>query len=71
MKLITAQKAAAILDTSTRHVYRLLEDGSIVGLKTRGAVRIVEDSLNNYIQDQITIFQVDNGIFRDSGDSGD
>ncbi|BBO86627.1 hypothetical protein DSCO28_71930 [Desulfosarcina ovata subsp. sediminis] len=71
MKLITVRRVAEILDVSTRHVYRLAETGSITALKTRGAVRIVEDSLNSYIQDQITIFQVENGIFRDSVDSGD
>ena len=62
--LMTAQEVARILNCSQRTVYRLLSDGQLEGGKVKGAIRIVPDSVDRYIERIVSAFQLENGPYR-------
>ena len=70
-KLLLVKEASGILRCSDRTVYRLLESGAIEGFRIRGAVRVIAESLDRFIEDQVVRFQIENGISCDSFDCSD
>jgi excisionase family DNA binding protein len=59
--LLTPEAVAARLNISRAGAYRLLKSGQFVGLKVRGSLRILESSVEEYIERQIALFQLENG----------
>lgn len=52
-KLITTDRAAEILSVTRRTVYRLIKSGQLKAVKVNSAVRISEDSLEEFLKGNI------------------
>lgn len=59
---LTLKAAADLLGASTRTIYRLIVDGELIAFKVRGALRIPEESLDQYRSRQILKYTEENGI---------
>lgn len=58
---------ADILNVHPRTVYRLVATGQLQALRVRGALRVPQSGLDDYIQRQLQIFKLEVG-FSDCGD---
>lgn len=47
---------------SVKTAYRMVAEGEIVAFKCRGCLRITEESLDQYRNRQILVYQEENGI---------
>jgi excisionase family DNA binding protein len=61
IKILRPDQAGERLKISRSGVYRLLSEGQLRGLKVRGSVRVVESSIDDYLQRQICAFALENG----------
>lgn len=61
-RLLRIDQAAERLNCSERTLYRIVADGELLALKVRQSLRILESSLEAYIQKQIGVFQSENGF---------
>lgn len=61
-KLLRPDQAAQRLNVSKRSIYRLAAESQFVCLKIGGALRILESSLNSYIQRRISTYFLQNGV---------
>lgn len=59
---LTIKTTADLLGSSTRTIYRLVADGELTAFKVRGALRIPEESLDEYQRRQILKYAEENGI---------
>jgi excisionase family DNA binding protein len=55
-RLLRPDQVGEILNISRAGVYRLLAEGQLTGLKVRGSIRILEDSINEYIDRQLVAY---------------
>jgi len=61
-RLLNTQQAAEILNVSVSTLYRIIADGQFIVFKARGSTRILETSIDAYIQRQIHLYAMINGI---------
>ncbi len=61
-KYLRPDQVAQILCVNIRTVYRMIRDGDITAFKVRGVLRVTKKSLNQYIEQQISVFSYENGI---------
>jgi excisionase family DNA binding protein len=59
---ITIPHAAARLDCSTKSIYRLIECGELRGSRVFTGLRVLESSLDLYIERQIKKFEFEQGV---------
>ena len=60
-RLLSIKQVEDRLNCSASTVRRLIRDGELAACKVRGSVRVPSESLDNYIQDAIYDFAVNNG----------
>ena len=70
-KLMSLKEAAEVLKCSVRTVRRLLSEGELEGCHVRGSVRVTYRCLEKYIRDQISKYQLDNGLYENGGTDRD
>jgi excisionase family DNA binding protein len=61
-KLLRVDEVAERLNCSPRTVYRILSEGQLSALKVRGSLRIMETTLEHFIQQQVAAFELENGV---------
>ena len=59
---LTPCEVAEYLSISKTTVYRMVDDGELLGIKIRGSLRIKTTSLENLINEQMQIQAIKNGI---------
>jgi excisionase family DNA binding protein len=64
-KNLTIKHVAECLRISTRSVYRLISDGSLVAFKVRHSLRVPEKALEDYTRRQLEKYSYDNGTLSD------
>lgn len=61
-KYLRIDEVALHLGTSKRTIYRLIEEGELIGFKVRGSLRVPFSEIERYTKKQIRIYQEENGI---------
>ena len=70
-RLLNVDEAAARLNVSSRSIYRLISEAQLVGLKVRGSLRVLESSIDSYIERQILSYSLEVGVdFMTDDDNG-
>lgn len=59
---LTINKVAETLGVSVKTAYRMVVEGEIIAFKCRGCLRVTEESLDQYRNRQILVYQEENGI---------
>ncbi len=62
MRLLRPDQVADKLSISRRKVYYLVHDGELAALKIGSALRIVDASVDKYLDKQIQKFSLDTGF---------
>ncbi len=65
-RLLRVDQVAGRLNISLRSTYRLIAEGAFECCKIRGSIRVVESSVNAYIERQISLFSCEVGFFCDN-----
>lgn len=61
----TVAQAAKRLNTSQRTVHRIITDGKLAGFHIRRSLRIKEEAIRSYENNESRIFQENTGIHKD------
>ncbi|MBF0226006.1 MAG: helix-turn-helix domain-containing protein [Desulfobacterales bacterium] len=69
--LLLVKEAATILRCSTKTIYRLINENQLEALKVRGSLRIIEGSIQSYLNRQYYEFKEQNGYGKKFGTSLD
>lgn len=62
VKLLRVDQVSERLNISKRQAYRLVAEGHFISLKVGHALRVTHDSLDSYIERQINLFAIENGV---------
>jgi excisionase family DNA binding protein len=60
-KLFTVGEASEMLGCSQKTIRRLIDEGRLQGCKIRGCLRVTAGSLDSYIREQISAYQLRDG----------
>jgi len=66
---LRVDEVAIRLNVSKRTVYRLIEDGGLIGFLARGSLRVPFTEVERFIKRQISIYQDKHEIYCDSCDN--
>jgi len=61
-KLLRIDQLASRLNVSVRSAYRLVACGHFIALRVGNSLRVREDSVDLYIQRQISVYRLEGGL---------